>query len=67
MHAHRGADAGTRRTSAGRIVERELALVHDTGHEPMLGAAEAVVEFLQAGTKLLGFDDVKAEQPVAQL
>src|SRR5262245_33690690 len=67
MHAHRRADAGTRRARAGRIVERELKRLHLAGDEPMFGAAEAVVELFVRGGRLLRLHDVKAEQAVTQL
>ena len=41
--------------------------LHLAGDEPMLGAAEAVVKLLVLGAQLLRLDDVKAEQPVAEL
>jgi hypothetical protein len=67
MYAHRGADAGAGRAGARGVVERELERLHLARDEPVLGAAEAVVELLVGRAELLRLHDVEAEEAVAEL
>ena len=68
MHAHGRSDAGAGGAGTGRIVERELSLMHVAGDQTVLCAAETVVELLRSlGLRPLRFDDVKAQQSIAEL
>ena len=66
MNSHCSSNTSAGGAGTGRIVECELRLVHFTADDPVLAAAEAVIEFRVRRTGLSRFENMKAEQAVPE-